>query len=183
MFELSLAFEIHYDYLAVELINYVHQKMADERQLQFEPSGLKFLPAGQFTQLEILVPDFQENDIFQVYRGRCTGRKSFRNSSAGNDWIWIQAGGLDMYGELRGQAVAHLVGLFNIRNVRTEVVGRLPFVQVLDPVNGGRFHGASGHIPVCWQRNGQDMKIIDIGVVVGQTHVVSYWDNQWLVNH
>ena len=88
-----------------------------------------------------------------------------------------------MYGELHGQAVARLVGLFKIRNVRTEVVSRLAFVQVLDPVNGGRFHGASGHIRVCRRRNGRDMMKIDIGVVVGQAQVVPYGNGQWLVNH
>ena len=88
-----------------------------------------------------------------------------------------------MYGELRGRAVAHLVGIFKIRSVRTEVVSRLVFVQVLDLVTGGRFHGASGHIRVCRRRNGRDMRIIDIGVVVGQAHVVSYGHRQWLVNH
>ena len=79
--------------------------------------------------------------------------------------------------------MARLVGLFKIRNVRTKVVSRLAFVQVLDPVNGGRFHWASGNIRVCRQRNGRDMRIIDIGVGVGQAHVVSYGDGQWLVNH
>ena len=88
-----------------------------------------------------------------------------------------------MYGELRGRAVARLVGLFNIRNVETEVVSRLAFVQVLDPVNGGRFHGASGHIRVRRRSNGRDMRIIDIGVVVGQAPVVPYGDGQRLVNH
>ena len=88
-----------------------------------------------------------------------------------------------MYGELRRWAVARLVGLFKIRNVWTEVVSRLAFVQVLDLVNGGRFHGVSGHIRLCRRRNGRDMRIIDIGVVVGQAHVVSYGDGQWLVNH
>ena len=81
-----------------------------------------------------------------------------------------------MYGKLRGRAVARLVGLFKIRNARTEVVSRLAFVQVLDPVNGGRFHGASGHIWVCRRHNGRDMRIIDIGVVVGQAHLVPYGD-------
>ena len=88
-----------------------------------------------------------------------------------------------MYGELRGRAVARLVGLFKIRNVRTEVVSRLAFVQLLDPVNGGRFDGASGHIRVCRRPNGRDMRIIDIRVVVGQPHMVPYRDGQWLVNH
>ena len=174
VFELSLALGIHYHDWAVELINYIRQTMADERQLPVDHSEQKFLPAEQFTQLEIPVPDFQETDIFQVHRVRCTGRKSFRNSGARNDWIWIQAGGLDMYGELRGRAVARLFGLFKTRNMRTEVVNRLAFVQVLDPVNGGRFHGASGHIQGCRRRNGRDMRIIDIGVVVRQAHVVPY---------
>ena len=88
-----------------------------------------------------------------------------------------------MYGELRGRAVTCLVGLFKIRNVRTEVVTQLAFVQVLDPVNGGKFHGTSGDIRVCRRRNGRDMRIIDIGVVVGQAHVVPCGDGQWLVNH
>ena len=129
--------------------------MADEPQLPVDPSELKFLPAQQFTQLEIPVPDFQETDIFLTHRARCTGRKSFRNSGATNDWIWIQAGGLDIYGGLGGRAVAPLVGLLKIRNVRTEVVSRLAFVQVLDPVNGGRFHAASGHIRVSRRCNNQ----------------------------
>ena len=168
VFELSLALEILYDDLAVELINYVRQTMADERQLPVDPSEVKFLPAEQFAKLEILVPDFQETDIFQVHRARCTGRKSFRNSGARNDWIWREADGLDMDGKLRGRAVARLVGLSKKRNVRREVVSRLSFVQVLDPVNGGRFHEASGHRGVCRGRNGRDMRIINIRVVVGQ---------------
>ena len=67
MFELSLALEIHYDDLAVELINYVRQTMADKRQLPLDPSELKFLPAAQFTKLEILVLHVQETDIFQIH--------------------------------------------------------------------------------------------------------------------
>ena len=88
-----------------------------------------------------------------------------------------------MYGEVRGRAVARLVELFKLRNVRTYVASRLAFVQVLDPVNGGRFHGASRHIRGGRRRNGRNMRIIDIGVVVGQAHVVPYGDGQWLVNH
>ena len=143
-----------------------------KRQLLVEPSELKFLPAEQFMQLEILVPDFQETDIFQVHCARCTGRKSFQNSSAKNDWIWTQAGRLDMYGKLRAQAVARLVALFKIRNVRMEVVSQLVYVQVLDQVNRGRFQSTSGHIWVCERRNGRDIRIIYIGVIVVQAHVV-----------
>lgn len=88
-----------------------------------------------------------------------------------------------MYSDLRGRAVARLVALFKIRNMSTGIVSRLAFVQVVDPVNGGRFHGSSGQIRVCKRRNSRDLRIIDIGVVVGQAHVVPYGDGQWLVNH
>ena len=88
-----------------------------------------------------------------------------------------------MYNKFCRRAVAPLVGLFKIRNGQTEVVSGLAFVQVLDPVSGGRFHGTSGDIRVCRWRNGRDMRIIDIAVVVGQAHVVPYGDGQWLVNH
>ena len=182
VFKLCLPLEIYHNNLAVELVNYVRQTMADEGQLSVNPSEQKFLPAEQFMRLEISVPDFQETDIFQVNGARFMRRKSFRNSGARNDCIWIQAGGLNMYGELCGWPVARLIGLFKIRNVRTKVVSRLAYVQVLDPVNSGRFHGPSGHIRVCKRRNGRDMRIIDIGVIVGQPHV-PYRDGQWLVNH
>ena len=109
VFELCLALEIHYYDLAVELVDYIRKTRADERQLPVDPSELKFLPAGQFTQLKISVPDFQQADIFQFHRTRFTGRQSFRNSGARNDWIGIQAGGVDMYGELRGRALARSV--------------------------------------------------------------------------
>ena len=59
-----------------------------------------------------------------------------------------------MFSKLRGRAVALLVGLCKIRNVRTEVGSQLVFVQAVDPVNGDRFYGASGHIRVCRLCNG-----------------------------
>ena len=71
-----------------------------------------------------------------------------------------------MYAERRGQAMAYLVGLFKIRNVRMKDVSQLAFLPVLDSVNGGRFHGVSGYILVCRRYKAQDMSIIDIVVVV-----------------
>ena len=183
LLEICRVLEIPYDNLAAELVSYIRQVVPDEWQLSEDPSEMKFPPAEQFTQLEIPVPDFQETDIFQVHHARCTGTKLFRNSGARNDWIWIQAGGPNMYGDLHGRAMARLVVLFKIRNMSTGIVSRLAFVQVVDPVSGGRFHGSSGHIRVCKRHNGRDLRIIDIGVVVGQAHVVPYRDGQWLVNH
>jgi len=70
-----------------------------------------------------------------------------------------------------------------IRNVRTEVVSSLAFLQVLDLVNGGRFNRAGGHIRVCIWHYGRDMRLIDIGGMVGQAPLVPYGNGQLLVNH
>jgi len=133
-------------------------------------------------QLKIPVPDFQDTDIFQVHCSCCTGKKSFRNSCSRNELIGIQAGALDMYGKLSGGVVAHLGRLLMIRNMRMEFVTGLPFVQVLDRVHGGRCHRAIRHIPVCKRRNGRNMWLMAIGVVVEQADVVPSRDGQWLVN-
>ena len=70
--------------------------------------------------------------------------------------------------------VARLVALFMIRNVLCETAGvqRLALVRIPDPINNGRFHLASGHIRVGEQINGRDMRIVSIGVVIGQVHII-----------
>ena len=122
--------------------------------------------------------------MFQIHRARCTGKKAFRNSGLRNDWIWIQAGGEDTGGDLRGRLVAQLLGLFKIRNIRSEAGGvhRLVLVQVYDPMNGGSFNTGSRHIRVRKRPNGRDMRIVDIGTVIGQAHIVPAGERQWIVN-
>ena len=65
--------------------------------------------------------------------------------------------------------MAKLLALFKIRNIRSEVgsVRRLALVRVLDPMNGGSFHPGSGHVRVCKRPSGRDMRIVDIGTVIG----------------
>ena len=77
------------------------------------------------------------------------------------------------------------MGLFKIRSFRSEVgsVSRLAFVQMLDVANGGRFHSGSGHIQVCKRTSGLDMRIVNIGTVIGQAHVVPSGKRQWIVTH
>ncbi|CAZ80618.1 unnamed protein product [Tuber melanosporum] len=165
--ELCRALEIAYDDMAAVLVTHIRRTAVENRRLPVDPSELRFLPAERFTMLEIPVLDFQETDVFQIHRVRCTGKLSFRNTGARNDWVWIQVGGLDLYGDLRGRTVARLLGLFKIGNVRAGAVSRLAMVQVLEPVNGGRFHEFSGHIRVRKRTTGRDVMIIEIGVVVG----------------
>ena len=81
--------------------------------------------------------------------------------------------------------MARLVGLFKIRNVLNGAAGvrRLALLRVLDLINAGRFHLASGHIRVGKRHSGRDMRIVDIGTVIGQAHVIPSGERQWIVNH
>jgi len=143
------------------------------------------LPVEQFIHLEIPVSDFQEADVFQIHCARCTGTKAFRNRDPRNDWIWVQAGSEEGYGDLRGRVVAQLLALFKIRNVLSGAgdVHRLALVPILDPVGAGRFHRGRGHIGVSKWPNGRDMRIVGIGAVIGQAHVITSGERQWIVNH
>jgi len=131
-----------------EMLRFTKQTVADDHLLSSDPTELGLVPVEQFMNLEIPVPDFQETDVFQIHRACSTGTMAFRSGSPRNDWVWIQAGGDDSYGDLRGRWVAQLLALFKIRNVFSEAAGvrRLALLRVLDAINSGRFHLASGHI-------------------------------------
>jgi len=81
--------------------------------------------------------------------------------------------------------VARLLALFKIRYVLSEARGvhRLALVRVLDPINGGRFHLASGHIRVGKRSTWRDMRIVGLKAVIEQRHVIPCGERQWIVNH
>ena len=118
--------------------------------------------------------------MFQIHRARCTGTKAFRNGGPRNDWVWVQAGGEASYGDLRARVVARLLALFKIRNVLSGAgdVHHLALVRILDSVGAVRFHRGSGHIRVSKSPNGRDMRIISIGAVIGQAHVIPSRERQ-----
>jgi len=143
------------------------------------------LPVQEFTHLEIPVSDFQEADVLQIHHARCTGTKALRNGDPRNDWIWVQDGGEESYGDLRGPVVARFLALFKTRNLLSGAgdVHRLALVRILDPITAGRFHRRSGHILVSKRPNGRDMRIVGIGAVIGQAHVFTSSERQWIVNY
>src|SRR5205807_8051204 len=114
-----------------------------------------------------------------------TGTKAFHSGGPRNDWVWFQAGGEDSYGDLRGWRMTRLLALFKMRNIFSEATGvqRLALLRVLDPINGGRLHLANGHIRIGKWRSGQEMRIVDIGIVIGQAYVIPTGEGQWIVNH
>jgi len=183
--ELGRAHEIEYCDMMEEMLRFIKETTADYPRLPADRTELGLLPVERCTPLEIPVSDFQEANVFQIHRARCTGTKAFRNGGARNDWVWVKTGEEESYGDLPGRAVARLLELFKIRNILSEAAGvyRLPLVGLLDPINGGRFHLASGHIPVGKRSTGRDMRIVGTGAVIGQAHVIPSGERQWIVNH
>jgi len=146
--ELCAALNIQYSNMMEEILHFIRQTAADDRQSPADPSELWLLPVEGFAQLELPVPDIQETDKFQIHWARCTGTKAFRNCRSRNNWVWVQTGGKANKGDLRGRVVAWLLALFQIRNILSEAaaVHCLALVRILDLINGGRFHILSGPI-------------------------------------
>jgi len=183
--ELCTALDIHYSNMMEEILRFIRQTAADDRRLPADPAELGLLPVEGYVQLEIPGPDLQETDRFQIHRARCTGTRAFRNGGSRNDWVWVQTGGEANYGDLRGRGVAWSLAPFKIRNILSEAaaVHGLALVRILDPLNGGRFDIASGHIRVGNRINGRDMRIVSIGAVIRQAQVIPSGEKQWIVNH
>jgi len=76
--------------------------------------------------------------------------------------------------------VARLLALFKITNVLSEAtaVHRLALVRVLDQIHGGIFHLASRHIRVGKRSTGRDMRIVGIGALIGEGHVIPSGERQ-----
>jgi len=183
--ELCRAHEIEYCDMMEEMLRFIKQTAADDPRLPADPTKLGLLSVQRVTQLEIPVSEFQEPDVFQIHWSHYTGTKAFRNGGARNDWVWVQTGGEESYGDLRGRAMAQLLALFKIRNVLSEAAGVhwRALVRVLDLINGGKFHLASGHIRVGKRSTGGDMRIVGIGAVIGHGHVIPNGERQYIVNH
>jgi len=75
--ELCQAHEIKYCDMIEEMLRFIEQTAANDLRLPTDTPELGFLPIERFTQLQIPVADFQEADVFQIQRARCTGTKAF----------------------------------------------------------------------------------------------------------
>jgi len=95
--ELCQAHEIEYCDMMEEMLHCIKQTAADDPRLSADPTELGLLPIERFTQLGILISNFQEADLFQIYRARCTGTKALPTGGARNDWVWVQTGEEESY--------------------------------------------------------------------------------------
>ncbi len=166
-----------------ELIRYSRLSLPLGRRLPEDPAILRSLPVELLTTLEIPVLAFQETDIYDIPRARCTGARLFRNQASRNDCVWIQAGGEQMYGALRGRLPAKLLALFKIRDyTHQDTVYRLAGVQLMNVVNSGRPSDVHGLVTVHLRDDARELTIVDIGTILGLAHLIPETNRRWLVN-
>ena len=165
-----------------ELIRYSRLSLPLGRRLPEDLTILRSMPVELMTTLEIPVLAFQETDVYDIHRARCTGARLFRNQASRNDCVWIQAGGEQMYGALRGRLPAKLLALFKIRNTHQDTVCRLAGVQLMGVVNSGRPSDVHGLVTVHLRDDSRELTIVDIGTILGLAHLIPETDRRWLVN-
>ena len=126
------------DTIRRELIRYSRLNLPHQQRLLEDGEILLTLPIELMTQLEIPVVAFQESDVYDIHRARCTGSGLFRNYANRNTCVWIQTGDDQTYAALRGCILATLVALFKIcHHTNHDTIHRLTAVQYMSLVNHG----------------------------------------------
>jgi len=145
---------------------------------------LRALPVELLTQLEIPVLAFQESGVYDIHRARCTGARLFRNQTSRNDCLWIQAGGENMYGALRGRPAERLIALFKIQSgyMQQDTVYRLAGVQFMSLVDSGRPSDVHSLVTVQLRDVTREITIVDIGAIMGLAYLIPETERRWLVN-
>jgi len=133
-----------------ELIRYSRLSLPSEHRLPENAVILRALPVELLTQLEIPVLAFQEFGVCDIHWARCTGARLFRNQPSQNDCVWIEAGGENMYGALRGRPPARPIGLFKIPSgyIQQDTVYCLARVLFMSLVDSGRPSDLHGLVTV-----------------------------------
>jgi len=169
--------------ICCELIRYSRQNVATERQLLEDHAILQSLPVELLTKFEIPVVAFQESEVGNIHRPRCTRALHFRNQGSHNDWVWVQAGSEEMYGAVRGRLAAKLVALFKIRHYTCEnAVRRVAAVRILCAVNSGFPSDIHGLVTVQMREDAPEFTIVDVGTIHGLARLIPEEERRWLVN-
>jgi len=114
--DFGTACDISPETICRELIRHSQLSLPPEPRRSENPAIIRALAVELLTQLGIVVLEFQESGVYDIHRAQCTGARLFHNPTSPNDRVWIQAGGRNMYGALRGRLPAWLIALFKIRS-------------------------------------------------------------------
>jgi len=127
---------------------------------------------------------FQESGVYDIHRARFTGARLFRNQTSRNDCVWIQPGGENVYGALRGRLPASLIALFKVPSgyMQQDMVYCLAGVQFMTLVDSGRPSDVHGLVTIQLRDVTRDLTIVDIGTIIGLAHLIPETERRWLVN-
>jgi len=95
--DFGIVCDIPTETLCQKLIPYSRLNLAHRQRLPEDTWILRTLPIELLMQLEIPVLAFQESDIDDIHRARCTGSGLFCNHASRNHCVWIQTADKDMY--------------------------------------------------------------------------------------
>jgi len=181
--DLSKVSGVSLESICRELIRYRRHNLPTERQLPEDHAILQLLRVELLKQLEIPVVAFQESDVYDIHRARCTGALHFRNQGCRNHWVWVQAGAEEMYGTLRGRLPAKRVALFKIRDYTCEnAVRRVAAVLMLSAVNTEFPSDIHALVTVQIREDAREFTIVDVGTIHGLAHLIPEAERRWLVN-
>src|SRR5205085_2278323 len=100
-------------------------------------AALQKAQAQRFKMLQILVPVFQDPDLYINHNLRCTGSESFRGAITRNDPAWVSVGDdITKIGDLGGRLPGFLRGLIKLRGNNGNSY-RMAILEILWPVNSG----------------------------------------------
>ena len=87
-------------------------------------------------------------------------------------------------GALRGGLPARLIALFNIRlgYMQQDTVYHLAGVKFMSLVDSGRPSDVHGLVTVQLRDVTRELKIVDIGTIIGLAHLIPETERRWLVN-
>ena len=184
MVDFGRACDISRETICWELIRYSRLSLPPERRLPENPAIFLAWVVELLTQLEIPVLAFQESGVYVIHRARCTGARLFCNMTSQNDYIWIQAGGENMYGALRGRLLARVIVLFKIRlpYMEQDTVYRLAGVQFMSLLDSERLSDVQGLVTVELREVTRELTIVHIGTILGLAHLIPETERRWHVN-
>jgi len=169
--------------ICLELIRYSRHNLPIERQLPEHHAILQSLRLELLTQLEIPLVAFQESNLYDIHRARCTGALHFRHQGSRNDWVQVQAGSGEIYGALRWRLPGKLMALFKIRDFTCEnAVRRVAAVRMLSAVNSGFPSDIDGLVLVQMREDAREFKIVDIVRIHSLAYLIPKGEQHSLVN-
>lgn len=140
--------DVFLEAISQELIWYSGMSLPLGCRLPEDLAILLLLPVELLTTLEIPVLAFQQTNVYDKHRARCTGARLFWNQASWNDCVWIQVGGRQTYSAPRGGLPAKPLPLFKIRKTYQDTICCLVGVQLMSGVNSRCQVDVHGLVPI-----------------------------------